>query len=611
MKVTFLALFLFSSGFAFAANEWPLSDKYFQTQLNFWASQKNSELISRPNVSDTVDVSVLSPEEAFVRFNVPESIDLVTPLVPSPSDSAVVEMKNTAETYFKNFGRNNLKSFLWSGIETGNTLTSKMDYRWNSIKEAGMYDPATRKKFIEGLKKTGISNLRFGFSNHEIKRISPGVWDESSWNKATEMINDFVDNGIDLSLDLNHFGIESEFCVDRNNQPVTYYKDGMELCREDLYDPTKSFLLHQDWPRYFSDFAMEAFKRFFPKVKAFTIINEPETVKGFNSGLWYGAFPGWGNAIPTAGYFEAKRSIRVGIAAVKARLRIERYLKEKQFKEHPVFLHVEAMVPKMHWSDFNQHIRYITSDTILGMSWVMDNDFSAMKKIPVSELMRSIYWNWMPEEKRTVFNLLAAQTIYWGFDANESTQELRKNEFLSSLEYLQKLHLRLKLDFNQTMKSYTVLGVDYYSHNEEGLSPQPELYMKQIKEGKRIGLFATAKDYFNRYHMPMMITETGTPYFVYGARWHQQMLLEAAKLQEAGIPLLAYTIYPAIDTYGWEHAISRPKEPLYRPEGSLYNPSGIFYMTTEPPLEAEVFGFKAMSPKPFIFELVKQLRSTF
>jgi hypothetical protein len=89
------------------------------------------------------------------------------------------------------------------------------------------------------------------------------------------------------------------------------------------------------------------------------------------------------------------------------------------------------------------------------------------------------------------------------------------------------------------------------------------------------------------------------------------MLLEASKLAISGIPFLGYTIYPAIDTYGWEHAISRPKEPLYRPEGSLYNPSGIFYLTQEPPKHAEVFGWAPMEPKPFIFELKTQLRPYF
>jgi beta-glucosidase/6-phospho-beta-glucosidase/beta-galactosidase len=606
MKSTLVALFLLSSHI-YASPSWPLGNEYFQTRLSDWAEAKNNDLESRPNVSDTVDVGSLNQEEAYIRFNVPQKIELKAALVPRPKDDSIEEIKETSKAYYHNFGRNTLKSFLWSGIETGNTLTTNMDYRWNSLQEAGMYDPDVRKKFIQGLKRIGITKLRFGFSNHEIKRISPGIWDEDSWTQATEMINDLVDNGIDLSLDLNHFGLESDFCVDSNYRPVTYVKDGIELCRSNLHDPTKSFLLHPLWPDYFADFAIEAFKRFFPKVKTFTLINEPETVKGFNSGLWYGAFPGWGNTNPTPGYYEAKRAISVGTAAVKARLRIESYLKEIRSTERPIYLHVEAMVPKLKWNDFNNHIRYITSDTILGHSWVMENNFTAMKDVPVADLMRSIYWDWLPEEKRTVFNLLAAQTIYWGFDGNEATQEKRKTEFLTKLEYLQKLHRTLKKNFNQTMKSYTVLGVDYYSHNEEGITPSPELYNLQIKEGKRIGLFATAKDYFNRYHMPMMITETGTPYFLYGARWHQQMLLEAAKLQSAGIPLLGYTIYPAIDTYGWEHAISRPKDPLYRPEGSLYNPSGIFYLSTEPPKEAEVFGFQPMEPKAFIFELMKQL----
>lgn len=607
-----LTLSLFVLSFSAQSFAWPLSNEYYQGKLLEWANNRNQELQTRPAVSDTVSVDTLSDDEKYVRFNVPLAFDLTAPLQEEPSASIQEEMKKTSALYQQIFGRDSLKSFLWSGIETGNTLTSNMDYRWNSIREAGLYDPAIRKKFIEGLRKTGIRNLRFGFSNHEIERISEGEWVEESWKNASDMINDFVEAGIDLSLDLHHFGIESQFCVDSNLQRVTYLKAGEELCDKLRYDPTKSFYLHPDWPEYFADFAHEVVKRFYPKVKAFTLINEPETVKGFNSGLWFGAFPGWGpNRISYAPFFETYRAINLGLAAVKARLKIEEHVRGLKSSQRPIFFHVEAMVPKMTWPEFNGYIRYISSDTILGHDWLMNADFDFLKRLPFEQVGNYLNWDAQSPDKRTVLHMLASQSIWWGFNGDRRGIEERTSQFLNALQELKNEHLKLKRRFGLTMRSYTMLGIDYYSHNEEGLEPKPELYIQQIKDGKRIGFYETAKSYFERYQMPMMVTETGTPYFVYGARWHQQMLLESAKLMKSGIPFLGYTVFPAIDTYGWEHAVSRPKEPLYRPEGSLYNPSGIFYLTTEPPVSAEIFGWKPMEPKDFIFELKKELLKTF
>ena len=605
-----LSLFALSlSGSSFA---WPLTPEHYQNKLIEWANAKNKELATRPQVSDLVDITSLSDEDKHVRFNVPLAFDISAPLQKAPSAEDEAEMKKTTALYLKIFGKDSLRSFLWSGIETGNTLTSNMDYRWNSIREAGLYDPEIRRTFIARLKKTGIKNLRFGFSNHEIERNKEGDWVESSWQSATDMIEDFTNAGIDLSLDLHHFGIESRFCVDSNLKKVTYFKNGDELCDKNRYDPEKSFYLHPEWPDYFADFAHEVVKRFYPRVKAYTLINEPETVKGFNSGLWFGAFPSWRpDRISYAPYFETYRAINLGMAAVKARLKIEEHVRELKTIQRPIFFHVEAMVPKLHWHEFNSHIRYISSDTILGHDWLMNADFDFLKSLPFHDVGNHLNWDQQPHHSRSVLHMLASQSIWWGFNGDRRGIEERTAQFLNALQELKNEHLKLKRRFGMTMRSYTMLGIDYYSHNEEGLEPKPELYIEQIKQGKRIGFYETAKAYYERYQLPMMVTETGTPYFVYGARWHQQMLLEAAKLAMSGIPFLGYTIYPAIDTYGWEHAISRPKEPLYHVEGSLYNPSGIFYLTQEPPAHAEVFGFKPMEAKPFIFELKKELLKSF
>ena len=82
-------------------------------------------------------------------------------------------------------------------------------------------------------------------------------------------------------------------------------------------------------------------------------------------------------------------------------------------------------------------------------------------------------------------------------------------------------------------------------------------------------------DYFNHYKMPIMVGETGTPYYHYGARWNQQLLLECAQAVKDGVPFLGYTIYPLIDTWGWETALSVPKEQ------TRLNPGGLVTLDLE------------------------------
>ncbi len=96
-------------------------------------------------------------------------------------------------------------------------------------------------------------------------------------------------------------------------------------------------------------------------------------------------------------------------------------------------------------------------------------------------------------------------------------------------------------------------------------------------------------DYYNHFRVPVMIGESGTPWHRYGAMWAQQMLLECARASAQGVPFLGYTLYPAIDTYGWETALSVPKE------ATILNPSGIVDLNLE--------------PRPFIFRLMESLKA--
>ncbi|MES3037839.1 MAG: hypothetical protein V4736_08030 [Bdellovibrionota bacterium] len=538
--------------------------EYAQPRFMKWAQAKK-EIIK--NIDDAnAPIHIQMTEPGYLEIPSKQVLKMTAP--------EAARNSQTARMYFNNFGRDTSQSLIWTGIESGNPLTRFEDYRWDSLKEQGLYDSATRKKLVATLKAMGIRNIRLGMSNHNID-----IDDKKTWQATTDMINDFADGGLKISLDLHHFGIE-----DRPNQFRIKGKDGKTI-------PEISYYLHKDWPDYFSTFALRVVQKYHTKLAAITIMNEPETVVGFNGEMWHGGFPGWSHRDANRWYIE--RSIQVARASVKARLKIEKFLSEFTEERRPklFFMHTEASVFKVYWEDFNLYRRFVISDLILGTDWLLSADIKRLETMPMSEI--DGWWHRLTPKTRTNYHWLLENYLIYN-QAPEKREKLRAN-LVKTLGDLQNLHKKLYNDFNITMKTNTAFAVDYYAHNEDKgldgvkLSPEPQNYVKEMKSGNRGGLYNLIVDYYNRYKMPIMIGESGTPYYYYGKRWNEQMLLECAKAAESGVPFLGYTIYPAVDTWGWESALSVPKE------HALFNPSGVLNLD--------------MSAKPFVKPLMESLQT--
>lgn len=496
--------------------------------------------------------------------------------VNSPRVDEATRIAVASALYFRTFGQNSISSFLWTGVESGNPLTRHEEYRWNSLKESGMYDPAKRREFVRQIQRAGLRNVRFGISNHEID-----LADESTWKDTTDMINDLTNeltNGkLNISLDLHHFGIEDRFRVvgsdGRTKGPQSYY-------------------LHPEWPEYFASFALKTVQKYHPHLKALTIINEPETVVGFNGEMWHGGFPGWGK--PGDNFWYIRRSLQIGMAAVKARLKIEEFLLSLPVHRRPSFLymHTEAAVYKPYWEEFNLHRRFLVSDMILGHEDLVFGDIEGLENAKIHSLVGR--WQRRPPKDRTNFDWVIENYIIRQQEPQH--RETLRRDLVQRLKLLRGLHQALLARFGKTMRSETVLAVDYYSHNEDKgrdgkhLNPEPQWYAEQVNSGNRSGLYSCIVDYYNHYMMPIMIGESGTPWHMYGSRWSQEMLIESARAARQGIPFLGYTLYPGIDTWGWESALSVPRDQ------ALYNPSGIMNLE--------------MILRPFIDNLTSSLSTT-
>ena len=528
-----------------------------QAWLSDWASHKRDEIGSVLEAR----VDPASEYETPVSFAIPRRP--ATPL----SDAETARADATIALYKERFGRNSPSSFLWSGLETANPLTRDESYRWNALDDQGLFDPERRAAMIDRAAALGIVNLRIGLANHEIDLDEP-----ASWAKHDAFVRDLAAAGLNLSLDLHHFGVEDRFrSADASGALL----------------PETSYYLHPDWPDYFARFSAEAFRRYGDQIRAVTLVNEPETTVGFNSEMWHGAVPGWGD--PRHDLYYVERAFAIAAGAVKARLAIEAELAKTGGRT--LFVHTEAAVWKPGKTDFNRAVRFLPSDLILGKSWLLETDPERLAATPLDRLAREARRK--DRATRGSRQWLLSAYVFSTRDVDEQAARLRK--LAGMIASLGALHRELSTTFGKTMRDDTIFAADYYAHNEakgtsgEWLSPEPQLYAAQAAAGERRGLYAMIRDYHDRYRVPMMIGESGTPFYAYGARWHAEMLLEAAAAMEDGAPLLGYVIYPLVDTYGWETALSVPKE------RTTVNTGGVLDL--------------ALEPRPFMRALLRSLNN--
>lgn len=529
-----------------------------QASLREWAEAKAEEVRSGPGAG----------QEEHWQFNQPDLISRLPKAVRASTAAEAGLTEATLGLYAKLIGDDSLDSLMWTGLESGNPLTRDEGFRWDSLEDQGMFDPARRQRLIAELAASGIRNIRIGLSNH---RIDPA--DESSWREHDDLIRDLSEAGLNISLDLHHFGIEDRFRVTD--------EDGRT--RGDA-----SYYLNPAWPDYFADFAAKAFQRYGTQIKAITLINEPETTVGFNSEMWHGAFPGWHS--PRNNIYYVERALQVAKAAVKARIALQKQIAASG--QRVLFLHPEAAVYKPYWPEFNRYNRFFTSDLILGQDWLLDADLDALARRPMDDIIGA--WQRTPAAERTSLDWAVENNVVHGQRAED--RQASRDRLVQSLGELRDLHAALTRDFGITMRTDTIFGVDYYAHNEdrdgsgERLNPQPQFYAEQVQAGRRAGLYPVIVDYYNRYKVPIMIGETGTPYHFYGTRWHQQMLLECARAARDGVPFVGYAMYPAIDTWGWEAALSVPRE------HTLLNPGGVLSLDLE--------------TRPFVARLLESLATS-
>jgi beta-glucosidase/6-phospho-beta-glucosidase/beta-galactosidase len=104
---------------------------------------------------------------------------------------------------------------------------------------------------------------------------------------------------------------------------------------------------------------------------------------------------------------------------------------------------------------------------------------------------------------------------------------------------------------NNHRKQHCVMGTDYYETNEQLVHCDEST----CPSGEIFGYYVLTHQYFDRYHLPVMHTETNLPDAERAPAWIRKEWANAHRLREDGVPMIGFTYYSLTDQVDWDTAL--------------------------------------------------------
>ena len=117
---------------------------------------------------------------------------------------------------------------------------------------------------------------------------------------------------------------------------------------------------------------------------------------------------------------------------------------------------------------------------------------------------------------------------------------------------------------NNHRKPHCVMGTDYYDTNEHLVSDDGEV----TPAGEIFGYYVITREYFRRYRLPVMHTETNLMDSDRAPLWLRKQWANVHRLREDGVPMIGFTYYSLIDQVDWDTAL--------REDNGTVNPLGLY-----------------------------------
>lgn len=115
------------------------------------------------------------------------------------------------------------------------------------------------------------------------------------------------------------------------------------------------------------------------------------------------------------------------------------------------------------------------------------------------------------------------------------------------------------------IKPHCIMGNDYYITNEH-LVPRGVGNLSEC--GDVFGYYVITKQYFDRYRLPVMHSETNYPTAEGAVEWLWKQWANMVRLKQDGVPIIGFTWYSLTDQVDWDTALRE-----YR---GTVNPRGLY-----------------------------------
>jgi beta-glucosidase/6-phospho-beta-glucosidase/beta-galactosidase len=147
--------------------------------------------------------------------------------------------------------------------------------------------------------------------------------------------------------------------------------------------------------------------------------------------------------------------------------------------------------------------------------------------------------------------------LSYGYDVRGCMYEYLMDNGMSREQY------HWFLEQGRAIRLHCIMGNDYYATNEHLVMPDGQLR----DSGEVFGYFVITKEYYDRYRMPVMHTETNYPDAGRAPEWLWKEWSNVLHLRRIGVPVLGFTWYSLTDQIDWDTSL--------REDNGHVNPLGL------------------------------------
>jgi beta-glucosidase len=120
------------------------------------------------------------------------------------------------------------------------------------------------------------------------------------------------------------------------------------------------------------------------------------------------------------------------------------------------------------------------------------------------------------------------------------------------------------MEHGRASKPFCIMGNDYYWTNEHHIDSKGRI----SNSGEIFGYYVITKQYYDRYHLPVMHTETNLRDEKEAPVWLRKQWENMVRLRDDGVPIIGFTWYSLTDQIDWDVAL--------RFERNRVNPLGLY-----------------------------------